>query len=49
MVPELEYRKSPPEHLKTWNRVTKLFLVSTVCIAVLLLIMAGTLVPPRGM
>ncbi len=43
MVPELDYLKSSEEHLKTWSRVCKLFLVSTVSIAIILLLMAGTL------
>lgn len=36
MVPELEYRKAPEEHLRTWERITRLFLISTVSIAILL-------------
>ncbi len=44
MVPELDYRKSSEEHLRTWERICKLFTVSVVCIAILLLLMAATLV-----
>ncbi|MEC8137120.1 MAG: hypothetical protein VX107_13280 [Pseudomonadota bacterium] len=44
MVPELDYLKSSDEHLKTWSRLCKLFTISTVSIAILLLIMAATLV-----
>lgn len=36
MAPELEYRKAPEEHLRSWERLTKLFFVSTVCIVILL-------------
>lgn len=44
MVPELDYLKSSDEHLKTWSRLCKLFTISTISIAILLLIMAATLV-----
>ncbi len=43
MVPELDYRKSSEEHLRTWERVCKLFTVSVVGISILLLVMAMTL------
>ena len=43
MVPELEYRKSSEEHLRTWERVCKLFTVSVVGISIMLLLMAMTL------
>ena len=36
MTPELQYRKAPEEHLRTWERLTKLFFVSVVGIAILL-------------
>lgn len=44
MVPELDYRKSSEEHLRTWELMCKLFTVSVVGIAILLLVMAVTLV-----
>ena len=44
MVPELDYRKSSEEHIRTWERICKLFTVSVVGIAFLLLLMAATLV-----
>ena len=44
MVPELNYRKSSEEHLRTWERICKLFTISVVGIAILLLLMAATLV-----
>tara|TARA_Y100000766_G_scaffold71593_1_gene60158 strand:- start:872 stop:1006 length:135 start_codon:yes stop_codon:yes gene_type:complete len=44
MVPELDYRKSSEEHLRTWERMCKLFTVSVVGISILLLVMAVTLV-----
>ena len=44
MVPELDYRKSSEEHLRTWKLMCKLFTVSVVGIAILLLVMAVTLV-----
>ena len=44
MVPEFDYRKSSEEHLRTWERICKLFTVSVVGIAILLLLMAATLV-----
>ena len=43
MVPELDYKKSSDEHLKTWDRVVKMFTVSVVGIAILLGLMAATL------
>ena len=43
MVPELDYLKSSEEHIKTWSRVCKLFIVSTVSIAIILLLMAAAL------
>ena len=43
MVPELEYRKSSEEHLRTWERVCKLFTVTVVGISIMLLLMAMTL------
>jgi hypothetical protein len=43
MAPELDYLKSTDEHLKTWGLVTKLFTVSVVGIAILLGLMAATL------
>ncbi|MEL0022107.1 MAG: hypothetical protein VW835_02015 [Rickettsiales bacterium] len=43
MVPELEYRKATDEHLRTWERVVKLFTVSVIGIAILLGLMAATL------
>ena len=44
MVTKLDYRKSSEEHLRTWERICKLFTVSVVGIAILLLLMAATLV-----
>ena len=44
MVPKLDYRKSPEEHLRTWERICKLFTISVVGITILLLFMAATLV-----
>ena len=44
MVPELDYRKSSKEHLRTWELMCKLFTVSVVGISILLLVMAVTLV-----
>ena len=44
MVPELDYRKSSEEHLRTWELICKLFTVSVVGITILLLLMAATLV-----
>ena len=43
MVPELEYRKATDEHLRTWEHVVKLFTVSVIGIAILLGLMAATL------
>jgi hypothetical protein len=43
MVPELDYTKASEEQLRTWNRVTRLFVVSTVSLVILLAIMAATL------
>ena len=43
MVPEMEFRKSSEEHLRTWSRVTKLFTYSVISIAILLLLMAANL------
>lgn len=43
MVPELDYRKSTEEHLRTWEGVCKLFTISVVGIAILLGLMAATL------
>ena len=43
MAPEMDYRKSSDEHLRTWERICKLFTVSVVGIAILLGLMAATL------
>lgn len=43
MEPEMQYLQAPQEKLRTWNRVTKLFLFSCITAAVLLSLMAVTL------
>ena len=39
----MQYLRAPQENLQTWSRVVKLFLVSTIAIAVLLAVLAATL------
>lgn len=43
MEPEMQYLRAPQENLQTWSRITKLFIYSSVTIAVVLLLMAAFL------
>lgn len=43
MEPDMQYLRAPQENLQTWNRVTRLFWVSIIAIAVLLAFLAITL------
>jgi len=43
MEQEMQHLRAPRENLDTWNRVTKLFLYSSIAIAILLSLMALTL------
>ena len=44
MEQEMEFLRAPEENIRTWERVTKLITWSCVAIALLLLILAATLV-----
>ena len=44
MEPPMEYLSAPRENLETWHRVVKLFTTMTIFIALLLLVLAATLV-----
>ena len=39
----MQYLRAPQETLQTWKGVTKLFLISTIAIVVLLIVLAATL------
>ncbi len=44
MAPEMQFHKATEEHLRTWQRICKLFTVSVIAIVILLALMAATLV-----
>ncbi len=43
MVPEMQFQKASEEHLRTWQRICKLFTVSVIGLTILLAVMASTL------
>jgi len=43
MEQPMEFLSAPQENLRTWSNVIRLITVSCICIAVLLLVMAATL------
>ena len=45
MEEDMEFTKAPQANLQTWHGVTRLITISGIAIAILMLIMAGTLTP----
>ena len=45
MEDEPDFMKAPQANLQTWRGVTRLITISCVLIAILLIVMAGTLTP----
>lgn len=43
MEPQMQHLGAPAENLQTWNRVTKIITWSCILIALLLLVLAATL------
>jgi hypothetical protein len=43
MEQPMEFQSAPEAHLRTWSNVVRLITVSCICIAVLLIFMAVTL------
>lgn len=41
--PQMQHLSAPQENIHTWNNVTRLFLYSSIAIALLLVVMALTL------
>jgi hypothetical protein len=44
MEPPMEYLSAPRENLETWHRVVKIFTTLTIFVALLLIVLAITLV-----
>ncbi|MGE4219293.1 MAG: aa3-type cytochrome c oxidase subunit IV [Alphaproteobacteria bacterium] len=44
MEPEMQFLRAPKEHLETWHGVGRFVLYGSIGVAVLLLLMAATLV-----